>query len=273
MTDHLFPDLKIVPIDHIRLQEHVKKHRMSGLVSMLEKEQVLRSPPIVTPFFNSTYLHLDGANRITALDQLGYPNCLVHIVDYSDTAHVRLTSWSHLTNLPKEMLLAALATKKGIQVEVHPQFHHRLLLQPTFVAAAVYKDGSTLAIKQKASLVEQVQTMETMVELYEDRPVERVYSASPWTPESIARRFEQFPHMSVFFAFPTFSPQQVIKIVDKGVLMPAGLTRHVVYRRKININLPLSYLKEPVDIANEKLQTFLQGRSVRLYEEPIIYFE
>ena len=52
----------------------------------------MRNPPIVAPFSGDTYLHLDGANRITVLNMLGYKNCLVQVVDYSDTNQVDLTS-------------------------------------------------------------------------------------------------------------------------------------------------------------------------------------
>ncbi len=107
MTDTIFyPDLKIVPVSDIRLQEYVQKNRMKKLADEIQKEGILRNPPIVTNFFNGTYLHLDGANRITAMQLLKYPNCLVQIVDYSDPTHVRLMSWSHLVSVNTADFLA-----------------------------------------------------------------------------------------------------------------------------------------------------------------------
>lgn len=270
-----FPDLKIIPIDHIKLQEYVQKSRMRTLANTIEKEGMLRNPPIVTNFSNSTYMHLDGANRITALSLLKYPQCLVQVVDYSDPSHVRLNSWSHLTPMRKEEIRKKFRSINGIEIKELKQFQHRILLKPYLVAAAVFRDGTTWEITGPSSLLDQILSMGQVVDAYEDTTTtERVFSESPWTPASITVRFDRFPAMQSFFAFPTFSPSQVMKTVDKGVLMPAGITRHVVYRRKLNVNLPLEYLKiEDLDRANGKLQKFLQGRSVRLYEEPIIYFE
>jgi len=62
-----YPDLKIVPISGIKLQEYIQKDRMQALASAIKREAMLKNPPIVTNFFNGDYLHLDGANRITAV--------------------------------------------------------------------------------------------------------------------------------------------------------------------------------------------------------------
>ena len=66
-TPVFYSDLKIVPVADIKLQEFVQKGRMRTLAEAIKKEGILKNPPIVTNFFNDTYLHLDGANRITAV--------------------------------------------------------------------------------------------------------------------------------------------------------------------------------------------------------------
>ncbi len=275
MTEKIFfPDLKIVPVDHIKLQEYVQKGRMRTLAQEIKKEGMLRNPPIVTNFFNSTYMHLDGANRITAVSLLKYPNCLVHVVDYSDQAQVHLSSWSHITKVKKEQFLSSIRKLSDIEVVEAKAFHHRTLFHPYLVCAFVFADGPTYEVLFKGAFVDLVKRMGEIVDLYADTHVERVFSGSPWTAESIRLRFDRYAQNNIFVAFPTFSPQQVITLVDRGILMPAGVTRHIVYRRKLNVNLPLEYLKiAPLEKANEKLQQFLQKRTVRLYEEPIIYFE
>lgn len=269
-----YPDLKIVPLDHIKLQEYVQKGRMKKLAASIEKEGILRNPPIVTNFFNNTYMHLDGANRITAVSLLGYPNCLVQVVDYTDPTHIRLMSWSHLIKVRKDRFLSSVKKLEGVTVKEGKAFNHRMLFHPNLICVLVWEDGEVCEVTFQGAFVDLVKRMGDIVDLYADVSVERVFSGSPWTGESIHTRFERYSENNLFIAFPTFSPQQVITLVDRGVLMPAGVTRHVVYRRKLNVNLPLEYLKiAPIEKANEKLQAFLQKRSVRLYEEPIIYFE
>lgn len=269
-----YPDLQIVPLTQIKLQEYVQKNRARGLATLMKKEGMLRHPPLVTKSFNGSYLHLDGANRITAVSLLGYTSCLVQEVDYSDAHQVRLTSWSHLTTLDKQQFLTAIRKYPHITVKEHAVFDHRLLLRPDILCVAVFARDGVYEIRCKTTFTDFVGEMGEIVDLYEDHQVERVFSESPWTPASIHVRFDRHPEHNLFMAFPTFSPAQVMTLVDRGVLMPAGLTRHVVYRRKLNVNLPLSYLAiESVEEANKKLQKFLQKRVVRLYEEPIIYFE
>jgi len=122
------------------------------------------------------------------------------------------------------------------------------------ICVLAFADGSVVEVSTKKSFTELITRMGSIVDLYADTRVERVFSGSPWTTESIRVRFERFPEHNLFVAFPTFSPQQVITLVDRGVLMPAGITRHVVYRRKLNVNLPLEYLKIiPIEQANDKL--------------------
>lgn len=273
-TSSFYPDLQIVSLASLKLQEYVQKQRARGLAQLMKKEGVLRHPPIATKSFNGSYLHLDGANRITAVGMLGYHNCLVQEVDYSDPKQVRLTSWSHLTTVDKKNFLDSIGRYPNVLVQEQTNFDHRMLLRPDILCVAVFADGGVYQVRCKTAFTDYVGEMGDIVDLYEDSRVERVFSDSPWTTKSIHIRFDRFPEHNVFMAFPTFSPAQVMTLVDRGVLLPAGLTRHVVYRRKLNVNLPLSYLSDPsIEEANRKLQKFLQKRIVRLYEEPIIYFE
>jgi len=269
-----YPDLKILPITDIRLQEYVQKRRAGTLAEIMKKEGILRHPPIVTQSLSGMYIQLDGANRITAISVLGYSHCLVQEIDYSDPHQVHLTSWSHLTVVSKEQFLHVLRGMSCVTVREHKTFSHRLLLRPDTLCVAVFAGDGAVEVRCKTSFADFVSEMGKIVAIYEDKPVERVFSESPWTPESISVRFKRHPELNVFIAFPTFSPQQVMTLVDRGALLPAGLTRHVVYRRKLNVNMPLEYLAIPSVIeANKKLQKFLQKRSIRLYEEPVMYFE
>ena len=75
--------------------------------------------------------------------------------------------------------------------------------------------------------------------------------------------------------FPTFTRHQIVKIVEKKLLFPPGVTRHIIKRRCLNINIPLSIFNKKVSIVkqNAQLETILKNRRFRLYEEPTIYFE
>ena len=269
-----YPDLRIVPVADIKLQEYVQKPRVAPLAEVVRKEGILRNPPIVTEFFDHTYLQLDGANRITAVRELGYPNCVVQIVDYSDPTHVHLLSWSHVIAVDKNEFLEKVKHIPQVNIRQVNSFSHQAFLRSDVACLLVFTDKTVYEVVSKASLEGLVTCANAIVDLYKNQPVERVFSGSPWTPESIAVRFGRHSEDNLFVMFPNYSPQQVMKLMSRGILMPAGVTRHVVFRRKLNINVPLEFLAiNPLEKANETLQKFLQHRTVRLYEEPVIYFE
>jgi hypothetical protein len=75
--------------------------------------------------------------------------------------------------------------------------------------------------------------------------------------------------------FPTFTRHQIVAMVKANVMFPPGITRHIIKRRCLHLNLPLGVFegKKSIDERNRQLEKHLQGRSFRLYEEPTIYFE
>ena len=231
MNDTVFyPDLKIVPVACLRLQEFVQKSRMKKLASEIKREGILRNPPIVTNFIHGTYLHLDGANRITAIELLQYKYCLVQVVDYSDPTHVHLMSWSHLVNVDESTFFEKIAKLKDVTVRELSVYSNRYLIRSNVLCVMMFRSGKVYELSSTLSYRDVVAKMGEFVKLYGDGEVERVFSASPWTEASIKLRFDRYSEKNLFVAFPNFSPQQVITLVDHGVLMPAGVTRHVVYR-------------------------------------------
>ncbi|KKT74674.1 MAG: hypothetical protein UW69_C0029G0002 [Microgenomates group bacterium GW2011_GWA2_44_7] len=204
MSAIFYPDLKIVAISHIKLQEYVQRGRMKTLAEEIKREGMLRNPPIVTNFFNNTYLHLDGVNRITAVALLKYLTCLVQVVDYGDPTHVHLSSWSHLTSVDKEHVLSSIRKLPAVTMKETKRFDHRILFRPYTICVLAFADGSVVEVSTKKSFTELITRMGSIVDLYADTRVERVFSGSPWTTESIRVRFERFPEHNLFVAFPTF---------------------------------------------------------------------
>ena len=273
MNPIFYPDLKIISLEDIKLQELVRKDRYSELAKSVKEEGILRNPPLVTPFLDDdTYLQLDGANRIVVIKTLGYKNCLVQSVDYSDPQQITLTSWSHVTSVNKDMFLDRIRKIPHLTITQMPRYDHHATLDPLMIAVVVCADKSVYLLERDGTLAQRMESLNKIVDLYGD--IVRVFSESAWSWGSIKKRFTLNPGTNLFVQFPTFSPSQVMQLVDQKALLPAGVTRHVVYRRKLNVNLPLSFLKiKSLDEANEKLQKFLQKKTVRLYEEPVIYFE
>ena len=94
-SSELRPDLQLVPARSIRFHERPEPSRTARLSERIRREQVLRNPPIVAVLSNGDYLLLDGANRVTAFLELGFPEIAVQVVDYGDE-NVQLKGWHHL---------------------------------------------------------------------------------------------------------------------------------------------------------------------------------
>src|SRR4051794_14636485 len=90
------PDLRIVLLAQLIEQEFNDEQRTAPLARRLEAEGLLKNPPIVTALEDDPrFVVLDGANRTTALQALGYKFCLVQVVKYEDPP-VTLTTWHHV---------------------------------------------------------------------------------------------------------------------------------------------------------------------------------
>lgn len=92
---------------------------------------------------------------------------------------------------------------------------------------------------------------------------------------SVKLFFKQYPKENIVVIFPTFTPQQVIESAKSGVLLPTGITRHLVKGRVLNINLPLSLFddKKSLEEQNRQQDKLLLQKRSRLYEEATINFE
>ena len=92
---------------------------------------------------------------------------------------------------------------------------------------------------------------------------------------SIKLFFNLYPKDNIAVIFPTFTPQQIIESAKSGVLLPTGITRHLVKGRVLNINLPLSLFdnKKSLKQQNSEQDKILLKKRSRLYEEATINFE
>ncbi len=76
------PDLRLLAVDALVLHEHADEKRVARLEARLRNDGFLKSPPIVAPIPGSDrYVVLDGANRTSAIRQIGCPHLLVQVVD------------------------------------------------------------------------------------------------------------------------------------------------------------------------------------------------
>lgn len=270
--------LQIIPIADIVCHEEYDNSRAKPLVEQLKKEKYLANPIIVAPFESKKYLQLDGMNRLWAFKILGFKTILAQVIDYNDQDVVELSSWCHLFHVDKGKFFHCtdgmdyISVKQGEMENIG----HRYIKEEGFgrLCTVVSKNCDVYLIFSGGSLVEKIQRLNKFVSCYIDSIARDVLPSNP-NHGSITLLFAEHPETNMMIIFPTFTRHQIIKVIKKGGLFPAGVTRHIIKRRCLNINIPLSFFdkKNSVTTQNKRLEAFLLARPYRVYEEPTVYFE
>ncbi len=248
--------LRIVELSCLILHEDHDPARLARVREGIRGEAVQRNPVIVAPY-GDRYLVLDGAHRVRALTELGFRLALVQIIDLPQKAE----SWGHL--LPAENLEAALRGLPVVAVSAERPGENCLV-------EARFHDGRVLYAQAKdARLIASVRALKSLGGVYPKGGVVRRID-----PEA---GIELGAGEALLF-YRRFSPRELAEVVDRGEVLPAGITRFPVSERVLNVRYPLALLEDGETAArNADLRGFveesLEGNRVRYYAEPVVLFE
>lgn len=267
------PNLKLVPSASVHFHEHPERNRTLRLVERLREEKRLRHPPIVARLEREEYVLLDGANRVSALKELGYSLLPVQIIEYGDP-QVRLKGWHHLLVEGKKLdLRSVYARLDGVHVVEVPSGELTSLLELRRVFS-VFVDETTkcwgiFPSSGRVELRSWMSILNRIVAAYEGKTrLERIkISEFAELPEV----FQSLEHELVLF--PTISKVELLQLVQERVMIPTGLTRHLIPGRTLGLNLDLALLDSAAS-DQAKVARFqeliddleLRGR-IRFYEE------
>jgi len=274
----LRPDLRLVRTERVRFHEHPERGRTLRLVERIGGDGVLRNPPIVAEMQDGNYLLLDGANRVSAFQELGYSLVPVQVVNYSDES-VQLKGWHHLLlegeSLP---LRASYASLPGLHLRPvsRAQVAHVLALRQVY---AVLVENETewwglfpVPAKAEIDVHAYIHVLKSVVSAYEGLSrLERIKLAD----------YEQLPQVlradvqHQVCLFPLLQKAELLLLAAQGIMIPTGLTRHLIPGRTLGIDLDLAFLRSPLTEADKHAHfgAFLerlrrQGR-IRFYEESV----
>ena len=271
--DGEFPDLRIVATNDLLLHEEVDVERVARLIDRLSGDGVLKNPPIVASLDDSPrFLLLDGANRVSALENLEVPHLLVQVVAYSDPNLV-LSHWNHVVrDIECASFVERAQSITGLRVS-----RGRFVGGGDSLCTIAFgeDDALHLHLAGEASLVDRVHYLSELTRLYYRGParMDRVNHAD------FAALRQHYPHFGAVFVFPSFSKADVRAIAETGVRLPSGLTRILVPRRVLGFNVQLAVLKSHLPLEEKRLwleetiaQRFAQ-KKVRYYQEPVFIFD
>jgi ParB-like nuclease domain len=270
-------DLRIVPIDCLVPHEEHDHQRAEPLVKRIREAGSWLNPPIVAALDAQRFVILDGANRHYALSHLGYAYILVQVVEY-ESEHVRLDTWNHVVSgLSAADFLRNLASVAALQVERTDMLSARVAvarrevlsyavlgddLAYTLNTREVHATGRTFALRQ-------------IVDTYK-----RSGTLNRINTDVLARAHRDFPNATAIVVFPHFQPAEILVAARDGVLLPPGISRHVIQGRAMRLHYPLEAFRadgESLHAKNERLQGWVQERNaqkrVRFYAESSYLFD
>ena len=270
------PNLRILPIESVILHEDHDMQRTMPLVEKLRAHGILRNPPVVMPLNDSTdrYMVLDGANRVTSLQELEFPHIVAQVVDAS-YPHVNLQTWNHVVwGMNAKSLMTSLRKIKGIKlVKVDT---HKSLDAPKYVPLQVrFPDGNFYILKEDPSdLPTHIETMHSIVNTYKTR------ASLDRTSQTLIDTFKNvYSDLTALFIFPRFKIKTVLKLAGQGIVLPTGITRFTVSPRALHLNYPLHELSsaKPLEYKQDYLEQWIEERvkkkGVRLYSEATFLFD
>ena len=250
-------DLRIVELSRLILHEAYDPARLARIREGIKTEAVLRNPVIVAPY-DGRYLVLDGAHRVHALTELGSRLVLVQLTDLPERG---AGSWGHL--LPTAGLEGTLRSVEGVEVSAEKP-------DDDCLAEVQFRGGKRLYVRARdEGLVAAVRALRALQAVHpEGAAVRRV---DPKEPVELGVG-------EALLLYRRFTPGELVEVVARGEVLPAGITRFLVKERVLNVRYPLDFLNGG-DLAarNAQLQEFVkeswQKNRIRYYAEPVVLFE
>ena len=272
------PDLRIVPLDHLVPHEYADGQRSSPLVESLPRDRILKNPPVVADLdpAEQTFIVLDGANRVTAFKQLGYPHILVQVTPY-EAPYVELHTWYHVVSeVSVGQIENHLRELHDLEIDEANVLHARAeLARRAILAYCIFADGRVITLAGGGmDLHRKTDLLQAIVDAYIGTGrLERTNS------ESLPELINTYPDMTAAFIFPQYELVEVMDVTQSGFRLPPGLTRHIVHGRALRLNYPLDSLtsSESLEAKNANLREWVQERfrqrRVRFYAEATYLFD
>ena len=270
------PVLRVVETARLALHEEPDFARVTRMTEALRRDGVLRNPPVVAPYgAEERLLVLDGANRVTALRQLGAPHIVAQVVNYSSPA-VALSTWRHYVIEDGEPPVrdrindrgAFRAAPVGDAVQAEEQ-----LREGAALAAVVDARGAVL-VAPGGDPVGDVAMLRDLVALY--RGAAHIYRVDGGTVETLNAEYGA----GTLIVFPPYGKDDILRMAACGERLPAGITRHLIPARVLHLNAPLALLLEGREDAAGKQRQLdaavaqrWQHHRVRYYAEPTYLFD
>ena len=269
-----YPDLRIVPVADLLLHESVDLERVTRLIDRLSADGILKNPPIVASLPGSDrFLLLDGANRVSALQNLDIPHLIVQVEPF-ENERLEVRHWNHVVRdiEARELLRKAREIPSLSVSEGRPE---DIAKEEGFLASVTTGEDRSLHLFDRGSLAARVEHLHALVDVYYrgEARMDRVNHSD------VASLRQHHPHFGALVSFPDFAKSDVRAVAEGGHLLPSGVTRILVPRRVLGFNLRLPLLKSSLPLEEkrrwlaEEMRHKVSEHKVRYYQEPTFVFD
>jgi hypothetical protein len=160
--------LRVVETARLLLHEDPDAGRVARLREALRRDGVLRNPPAAALMPDGRAVVLDGANRVTALREMGVHHAVVQAVDYGGSG-IMLSTWRHYlgNNGAPPLRGLALALPGARTATASEAEDGEALLERREAAAVVFDAEGTLLVGDSREPISAAAQLRALVRLYQ----------------------------------------------------------------------------------------------------------
>ncbi len=269
------PQLKILPIKRIIFHEEPDQERSTKLVDNFRKENILKNPPVVARYSEQdSYILLDGANRLTALRNLDIPDALIQEIDLFDPG-LNFLHWHHaIEHFSKETFLNKLNQIPGIDISKIEENRISQTENGDLLCQIQFKDSTVYTVHAHENLFQRVIDLKNITDIYHgSKFMDRV------SYTNLEHLKNNYPDFCSVIVFKPFSKDDLVQLTQKFIRIPSGITRVILPKRALRINVPLDILRFDVPVAQKnhwlqkRINEQIIDKSIRFYHEPTFLFD
>ncbi len=294
MQKNLF-ELRFVHSEDLVFHETCDFKRTQKLAEEIKRDGHLKNPVLVGSIRTENgeklnhgrgekLLVLDGVNRVSALKLLNIPDVLIQMVDYEDKK-VKLSSWNHLIfGAQKEEIIKKIKDL-NLEVSVCPfNWRKEALNHQKTISYFLFRDMNGFVVNNGMNRMvhtdgnsapeAKVKNLYQLIATYTSRS-EICYLDSD---NHLLSVFEHFKNSSAINLIPRFDKKEILGLVQKGILLPFGVTRFIVPHRILGLEISCSVLSAQTPLSEKnlflkELLTYrIKTKKAKFYQESVTLF-
>jgi hypothetical protein len=276
------PDIRLVPVNELFFHEDPDEERLLGLVSRLGAEGILKNPPIVAETDSAyRYIILDGANRVTALIKHNFTHIPVQVVNLGDP-RLTIECWHHAVERYDKLFFEQSIANFG-SIELVPAKPVRLNGEDDIngnnwdqdtLCRLVFADGTGLYARGDGDIYARVDKLKKITDLYLHTSLSDRVSYT-----NLTHLKSNYPEFRTLLLFRSFTKEELLQIVLSGRKLPAGVTRVLLPKRALGLNIRLEFLRSSLTLEeknhwlSELIHKMVLNKTIRFYQEPTFVFD